>query len=86
MDVAAECERETLEEPAGLFCLLVCEGFGCFDWFPLGFPWKPYDPTKSYPLPLPGGKKWPVPSIYWENVTIYHFVIRTKTVDLGKNN
>ena len=31
MDVAAECERETLEEPAGLFCLLVCEGFGCFD-------------------------------------------------------
>lgn len=36
MDVAAECERETLEEPAGLFCFLVCEGFGCF-----GFPDSP---------------------------------------------
>lgn len=36
MDVAAECERETLEKPAGLFCFLVCEGFGCF-----GFPDSP---------------------------------------------
>ena len=36
MDVAAECERETLEEPVGLFCFLVCEGFGCF-----GFPDSP---------------------------------------------
>ena len=36
MDVAAECERETLEEPAGLFCFLVCEGFDCF-----GFPDSP---------------------------------------------
>ena len=36
MDVAAECERETLEEPAGLFCFLVREGFGCF-----GFPDSP---------------------------------------------
>ena len=53
MDVAAECERETLEEPAGLFCFLVCEGFGCFgfpDFPPIGSQFSQYSPLHTLRL------------------------------------